>query len=430
MSEVIRPEPIDERNLPTDVPGARRLRRQDRLRRGRGPHAISQGQGQTRRLQRVGSGGGRGPGPAGPATLRADGARRGRSRLRDAEPRRAQHRTHRRAAPRLRRARPRLDGHAQLCLRHAGAGLRGPQHRPRPGGSRARRGDGVDEPRPDPVQRPDGQLAGRVEQGPVSAGQAATVPETPAGPLQAGHRADEGPHRPHGRPEHGTDLRADLAPFRDRPGSHGSLCRPQPCPAGGRDRARSHGRGGARLRRRRRSARDGRRPAPRLHPGEAGHLAPVFRPQGRTGHGRQQLPDYRRGGPADSGQCRSGGPSRPGGARPHHGRRVGRAGPRPDGPGARPCEHADSRAARLRARRRGLLGDQRGLCGPGAGVPGRVAGGAIAIGHPVGASGARIVLHALKELARSDRQRAIATLCIGGGQGGAMLLERGEESDR
>ena len=54
-------------------------------------------------------------------------------------------------------------------------------------------------------------------------------------------------------------------------------------------------------------------------------------------------------------------------------------------------------------------------------------GGAIAIGHPVGASGARIVLHALKELARSDRQRAIATLCIGGGQGGAMLLERGEE---
>ncbi len=51
-------------------------------------------------------------------------------------------------------------------------------------------------------------------------------------------------------------------------------------------------------------------------------------------------------------------------------------------------------------------------------------GGAISIGHPVGASGARIVLHALKVLQRTGGDRAIATLCIGGGQGGAMLLER------
>ena len=54
-------------------------------------------------------------------------------------------------------------------------------------------------------------------------------------------------------------------------------------------------------------------------------------------------------------------------------------------------------------------------------------GGAIAIGHPVGASGARIVLHALKVLERTDGSRAVATLCIGGGQGGAMLLARGAE---
>lgn len=53
-----------------------------------------------------------------------------------------------------------------------------------------------------------------------------------------------------------------------------------------------------------------------------------------------------------------------------------------------------------------------------------VDGGAISIGHPVGASGARIVLHALKVLQRVGGRRAIATLCIGGGQGGAMLLER------
>jgi acetyl-CoA C-acetyltransferase len=54
-----------------------------------------------------------------------------------------------------------------------------------------------------------------------------------------------------------------------------------------------------------------------------------------------------------------------------------------------------------------------------------VDGGAIAIGHPVGASGARIVLHLLNVLARTGGRRGIASICIGGGQGGAMLIERG-----
>ena len=49
-------------------------------------------------------------------------------------------------------------------------------------------------------------------------------------------------------------------------------------------------------------------------------------------------------------------------------------------------------------------------------------GGAVAVGHPVGASGTRIVLHALYALNRTNGKRAIATECIGGGQGGAMLL--------
>jgi len=53
-----------------------------------------------------------------------------------------------------------------------------------------------------------------------------------------------------------------------------------------------------------------------------------------------------------------------------------------------------------------------------------VDGGAIAQGHPVGASGARIVLHLLQVLERNGGRRGIATICIGGGQGGAMLLER------
>lgn len=52
-----------------------------------------------------------------------------------------------------------------------------------------------------------------------------------------------------------------------------------------------------------------------------------------------------------------------------------------------------------------------------------VDGGAVALGHPVGASGARIVLHLLHVLKRNNAERGIASICIGGGQGGAMLLE-------
>src|SRR5690606_26616158 len=54
-------------------------------------------------------------------------------------------------------------------------------------------------------------------------------------------------------------------------------------------------------------------------------------------------------------------------------------------------------------------------------------GGAIAIGHPVGASGARIVLHLIEALRRKNLKRGIATICIGGGQGGAMLIEQVSE---
>ena len=52
-----------------------------------------------------------------------------------------------------------------------------------------------------------------------------------------------------------------------------------------------------------------------------------------------------------------------------------------------------------------------------------VDGGAIALGHPVGASGARIVLHLLHVLRRNRGKRGIATICIGGGQGGSVLVE-------
>ncbi len=52
-----------------------------------------------------------------------------------------------------------------------------------------------------------------------------------------------------------------------------------------------------------------------------------------------------------------------------------------------------------------------------------VNGGAIALGHPVGASGARIVLTLLKEMRRRNTELGLATLCAGGGQGGAFVME-------
>ncbi len=57
-----------------------------------------------------------------------------------------------------------------------------------------------------------------------------------------------------------------------------------------------------------------------------------------------------------------------------------------------------------------------------------VHGGGISLGHPVGASGARIVLHLARQLERTGSRRGIASLCIGGGQGGAVLIEREAQS--
>jgi acetyl-CoA acetyltransferase family protein len=53
-----------------------------------------------------------------------------------------------------------------------------------------------------------------------------------------------------------------------------------------------------------------------------------------------------------------------------------------------------------------------------------VNGGAVALGHPVGATGARLILTSLKELERRQAKRAVISLCVGGGQGAAIWLER------
>ena len=53
-----------------------------------------------------------------------------------------------------------------------------------------------------------------------------------------------------------------------------------------------------------------------------------------------------------------------------------------------------------------------------------VNGGAIAIGHPIGASGCRILVSLLHEMQRRDAKKGLAALCIGGGMGVSLALER------
>jgi acetyl-CoA C-acetyltransferase len=53
-----------------------------------------------------------------------------------------------------------------------------------------------------------------------------------------------------------------------------------------------------------------------------------------------------------------------------------------------------------------------------------VNGGAIALGHPIGASGARVLTTLLYEMQKRDAKKGLATLCIGGGMGIAMCVQR------
>jgi acetyl-CoA C-acetyltransferase len=55
-----------------------------------------------------------------------------------------------------------------------------------------------------------------------------------------------------------------------------------------------------------------------------------------------------------------------------------------------------------------------------------VNGGAIALGHPIGASGARILITLIHEMAKRNERYGLATLCIGGGMGEATIVERDE----
>jgi len=72
-----------------------------------------------------------------------------------------------------------------------------------------------------------------------------------------------------------------------------------------------------------------------------------------------------------------------------------------------------------------IAGTKLGGCAVGELDPARlnVNGGAIALGHPVGATGTRLVVTLLREMRRRGAARGLATLCVGGGQGAAVILE-------
>jgi acetyl-CoA C-acetyltransferase len=53
-----------------------------------------------------------------------------------------------------------------------------------------------------------------------------------------------------------------------------------------------------------------------------------------------------------------------------------------------------------------------------------VNGGAVAIGHPIGASGARVLITLIYEMIRRDAKRGVAALCLGGGNSVAMAIQR------
>lgn len=53
-----------------------------------------------------------------------------------------------------------------------------------------------------------------------------------------------------------------------------------------------------------------------------------------------------------------------------------------------------------------------------------VNGGAIALGHPIGASGARVLVTLINEMRKRDAKNGLATLCIGGGQGISVIIKR------
>ena len=57
-------------------------------------------------------------------------------------------------------------------------------------------------------------------------------------------------------------------------------------------------------------------------------------------------------------------------------------------------------------------------------IEGIVNGGAIALGHPIGASGCRILVTLIYEMMKRDSKRGLATLCIGGGMGTSLIVER------
>ena len=274
---------------------------------------------------------------------------------------------------------------------------------------------------------------------------------------QAPYLAAGRPRRPAPRPRQAgrlDDPRRPVGPLRRRP--HGQLRRDlrrrvqvQPRGAGrllpGELPARPRGHREGAVRRGDRARRDRRRrrarrwsTATRSRSRSTSPRSPTLRPafqKERHGHRRQRQQDQRRR-------------RRPGADHGRRGRAAGASSrspassPTPRWPrsrsGSPPRRRARSRAVLERAGLQGgghrPLGDQRGVRRGGDGLPARprarpadrvnVRGGAVALGHPIGASGARILVTLLHALRERGARLGCAAICIGGGEATAMIVER------
>jgi acetyl-CoA C-acetyltransferase len=160
--------------------------------------------------------------------------------------------------------------------------------------------------------------------------------------------------------------------------------------------------------------------------------------QGRLGDGRQCLGPERRRRRGGGDEREEGQGTRPEAAGHDPGLRHQRPGPQDHGHGTRAGHPQGAAARRLEDRGRQPVRAERSLRGPGLrGEQGlgidpskvNVNGGAIAIGHPIGASGARILVTLLHEMQRREARKGIAALCIGGGMGVSLAVERAERAE-
>ncbi len=161
--------------------------------------------------------------------------------------------------------------------------------------------------------------------------------------------------------------------------------------------------------------------------------------EGRHGHGRQRVGPERRRGGGDRDVGEEGRGARPHADRAHQGVRDAGVDPKVMGMGPVPASQRCLERAGWTPADLDLMEINEAFAAQALAVHQQmgwdtskvnVNGGAIAIGHPIGASGCRILVTLLHEMQKRDAKKGLASLCIGGGMGVALAVERYRDADR